>query len=67
MLLIFIGAIFTVSASFQMFASVFASIIFNEVYHPEADVDGHLVSASTVFWIMMGIWSLCVPLTLYVS
>ena len=49
-----------------MFASVFASILFNEIYQPEADVDGHLISASTVFWIMTGIWTLCIPLTLYV-
>ena len=32
-----------------------------------ADVDGHLISASTVFWIMTGIWTLCIPLTLYVD
>ena len=59
-----LGAIFSVSASFQMFASVFATIIFNQVYHPQAVVGGHLISASTVFWIMVAVWGSAVPLLL---
>ena len=39
-----------------------ASILFNEVYHPEAVVNGHNINAGVIFWISAGIWALNIPL-----
>ena len=58
------GAILTITASIQMFASVGSTILFNKVYHPEAEVNGHHYNAGIVFWITAGLWAAVVPLVM---
>lgn len=47
-----------------MTASAGGSILFNQVYHPEAAVNGHKVKAETIFWITVGVWALNIPFVL---
>lgn len=41
-----------------------ASILFNEVYHPEAVVNGRHINAGVIFWVSAGIWALNIPLVM---
>lgn len=47
-----------------MLASIGSSVLFNEVYHPQAVVNGHSVSAAVAFWITAGFWAGAIPLVL---
>lgn len=61
---VYAGAIFSITASFQMLASIGSTVLFNKVYHPQADVNGHHVNAGIVFWIIAGFWGTAIPFVL---
>ena len=60
----FVGSVLTISSAIEAFSSSGSSILFNEVYHPEAVVNGHNINAGVIFWISAGIWALNIPLVL---
>ena len=62
--LCFAGAVFTISSSFQMVASVISTIVFNEIYKPETVISGHKINAGIAFWVMASMWATSIPLLL---
>ena len=58
------GAVFSITSSLQMIASIGSSVLFNKLYHPKDVVNGHTVNAGIVFWIAAGIWAGSIPLIL---
>lgn len=59
-----IGSVLTITASIQLLASIGSTVLFNEVYHPQAEVNGHHINAGIVFWITAGFWAVAIPLVL---
>ncbi|XP_019849081.1 PREDICTED: hippocampus abundant transcript 1 protein-like isoform X2 [Amphimedon queenslandica] len=58
------GAVQTLATSLQLLTSVGSTVLFNKVYHPEAEVNGHHYNAGIVFWITAGFWAALIPLIL---
>lgn len=58
------GAVQTITTSIQLFASLGSTVLFNQVYRPEAEVNGHHYDAGIVFWITAGFWAAIIPLIL---
>uniref|UniRef100_A0A1X7VW36 Major facilitator superfamily (MFS) profile domain-containing protein n=1 Tax=Amphimedon queenslandica TaxID=400682 RepID=A0A1X7VW36_AMPQE len=56
------GSVLTLASALEAVSSSGASILFNEVYHPEAVVNGHNINAGVIFWVSAGIWALNIPL-----
>ena len=59
-----LGTIFSITASLQMIAAIGSTVLFNEVYHPQAVINGYTVNSGVVFYITAGIWALAIPLVL---
>ena len=58
------GSVLTLSSAFECITSSGSSVLFNEVYHPEAVINGHNINAGVIFWISAGIWALNIPLVM---
>ena len=58
------GAVQSLTTSLQLLTSVGSTVLFNKVYHPEAEVNGHHYNAGIVFWTTAGFWAALIPLIL---
>ncbi|XP_019850555.1 PREDICTED: uncharacterized protein LOC109581154 [Amphimedon queenslandica] len=58
------GSVLTLVSALEAVSSSGASILFNEVYHPEAVVNGHNINAGVIFWVSAGIWAINIPLVM---
>ena len=56
------GSLYCMTMAFQTFGSIFSTLLFNMVYHPETGNDQ--LSYSLPFWIMGSFWLAIVPLSL---
>ncbi|XP_019849085.1 PREDICTED: hippocampus abundant transcript-like protein 1 [Amphimedon queenslandica] len=59
-----LGAVFSITASLQTLISIGSTVLYNEVYHPQANIKGHTYHAGTMFWIAAGFWGATIPILL---